>query len=354
MKCAYYPFMTTPTPPPPTVVIYQNPIYVAGILQEMFDEGLIESREREQADKSTSEEASNTAGKGHFGVTVSIPTVAEATGELGADRGNSRRSGQEAGNVNRTRYSYSDSYYLHIIRNALRQVRQVRYITGSSNTDDIATGQFVEFAASFCANEINTILDIATPDLVAATAAYLHERKGQKVINALSDIDKITVEWQKYKLEAESRATFARAVTHAVRTDFRSNDTREFYGTIARDADPLTAITICDSAHFVAADHDRILDGEFTVLGKVISEPEQDVAVLDRNKVLSRIDPAFLETSLANLDIEAKAQAQAQGRGRGRGPGRGNATTTEHIIDTEFSATVAGTSFRVLPIAVYT
>jgi len=334
--------MTTPTAPPPTVVIYQNPAYVAGILQEMFGEGLIESREHEQSGRSTSGEARNTAGKGKVGAKVSIPTLAEATGELGADRGSSRTSGQDAGNVSRTRFSFSDAYYLHIVRNALRQDDQIRLISRSSKPDDIMTGHFVEFTASFCANEISTILDIATPDLVAATAAYLHERKGQKVINALSDIDKITVEWQKHKLEAESRAKFARAVTHAVRTDFRSDDTREFYGTIARDADPLTAITICDSAHFVAADRDRILDGEFTVLGKVISVPEQEVAVLDRNKVLSRIDSAFLEHSLADFDINAKAKATM------------NATSARNPIDTEFSATVAGTSFRVLPIAVYT
>jgi len=329
--------MTTPTPPVPTVIIYQNPAYVAGILQEMFGEGLIESREREEAAKSTGGETTNTAGRGKAGAKFTIPTVAEVTGELGADRSKNRTSGRELGNLNRTRFSFSDAYYLHVIRSELRRLSQVIHITKLTNLDDILTGKFVEFAASFRANEINTILDIATPDLVAATAAYLHERKGQHIINALSDIDEITVEWQKHKLEAESRATFARAVTQAVRTDFRSDDTREFYGTIIRDTDPLTAITICDSAHFVAADHDRILDGEFTVLGKVISEPEQDVAVLDRNKVLSRIDSSFLETTLESFDVNAKAKQTVK------------SSTQANPIDTEFSAVIEGTSFRVLP-----
>jgi len=245
----------TPETRPPIVVIYQNPAYVAGILQEMFHEGLIESRESEQTGRSTDGDATNSAGKRNLGAKISVPIFGKGTAGLSGDRSTTRTSEQEIENASRTRYSFSDTYYLRIVRNALEQSSQIRTITRQSDLREVATGQFVEFTASFKANEINTILDIATPDLVAATVAYLHQRKGQQIINALDEVDKITVEWQKHKLEAESRATFARAVTHAVRTDFRSDDTREFYGTIAREAEPLTAITICDSAHFVAADH---------------------------------------------------------------------------------------------------
>jgi len=333
--------MGTPLPPAPTVVIYQNPVYVAGILQEMFDEGLLEFREIEQGNKATEGRAEKTGGHGKINAAVKISTVVDVGANIGGNRDRSHTTEAETGNTNRTRHVYSNAYYLHVIRRTLRERHQVKLITPSSGESDVVAGQFVEFNASFRSNEINTILDIATPDLVAAVTAYIHERKGQQIINSLTTHEAITAEWQKHQLEATSRAAVARAITHAVRTDFRSDSTREFYGCIPRDVGTLTAITICDSAHFVADDQDRILDGEFTVLGKVISDPEQDVAVLERNKVLRRIDAKFLESSLAKLQINTKAANAV------------NSTFQGQTIDTKFSAIVQGMSFRVLPIAVY-
>lgn len=316
--------MGTPLPPAPTVVIYQNPVYVAGILQEMFDEGLLEFRESEQDNKATEGRAEKTGGHGKINAAVKIPTVVDVGANIGGNRDHSLTTKAETGNTNRTRHVYSNAYYLHVIRRTLRERHQGKLISPSSGESDVVAGHFVEFNASFRSNAINTILDIATPDLVAAVTAYIHERKGQK-----------------HQLEATSRASVARTITHAVRTDFRSDSTREFYGYIPRDVGALTAITICDSAHFVADDQDRILDGEFTVLGKAISDPEQDVAVLERNKVLSRIDAKFLESSLAKLQIDTKAVNAV------------NSTYQGQTIDTKLSAIVQGMSFRVLPIAVY-
>jgi len=42
---------SSPQGPNPSVVIYQNPDYVAGILQELYSEGLLEFMEVEQSSK---------------------------------------------------------------------------------------------------------------------------------------------------------------------------------------------------------------------------------------------------------------------------------------------------------------
>ena len=53
----------------------------------------------------------------------------------------------------------------------------------------------------------------------------------------------------------------------------------------------MTVVTICDAQHFTVEDEDRILDGTFTVLGKVTSAPVEGLPVFERNKVLRNLAP---------------------------------------------------------------
>jgi len=105
-------------------------------------------------------------------------------------------------------------------------------------------------------------------------------------------------------------------------------------------ADGVTAVTICDSVHFTCDDHDRVLDGEFTVLGKVTSKVEYEVPVLDRNKVLNRISAEFLEEALEKLQDSATVENTLD-------------RYSKDALNVEFHAKIPGGSFKVLPVAIY-
>lgn len=105
-----------------------------------------------------------------------------------------------------------------------------------------------------------------------------------------------------------------RTVTTAVRADFGSDATREYYGTVGSGDDTVTAVTICDAACFLIDDADRLLDGHFTVLGKVTSKVTHDVPVLARNKLLNRLDTEFVDAAFRQLrDVTQKGAAQLPG-----------------------------------------
>ena len=50
---------------------------------------------------------------------------------------------------------------------------------------------------------------------------------------------------------------------------------REYYATILRDPEALTAVLACESNAFITADPDRVLDGQYRVFGKAISGTTQ-------------------------------------------------------------------------------
>lgn len=99
-------------------------------------------------------------------------------------------------------------------------------------------------------------------------------------------------------------------------------------------------MTICDSVHFTRDDHDRVLDGEFTVLGKVTSKVEYEVPVLDRNKVLNRISAEFPEEALDKLQDSATVENTLD-------------KYSKDALNVEFQAKIPGGSFKVLPVAIY-
>jgi hypothetical protein len=148
-----------------------------------------------------------------------------------------------------------------------------------------------------------------------------------------------------YQTRPEADAAIGQAIAEAVRVDFRSVATREYYGTIAPDLD-VTAVVVCDTRSFLVEDADRILDGHFTVLGKVSTPPTKDVPVLARNKVLDRIKPEAVDWVTAELQNLARQRVEDL-----------NSSATEQTIDDYFDLTfpsrIDGTSFNVVPIAIY-
>lgn len=111
-------------------------------------------------------------------------------------------------------------------------------------------------------NEIIALLDILTPELLAEIARARVRSEGLAGFDAFAgDFDGLQTFLKKNAAKAEMQSELAHAIAKAVRVDFRSEKTREFYGTIAPGPDVVTAITICDNTHFVVEDEDRILDG---------------------------------------------------------------------------------------------
>ncbi|HCG45663.1 MAG TPA: hypothetical protein DEV68_01510 [Corynebacterium flavescens] len=75
-----------------------------------------------------------------------------------------------------------------------------------------------------------------------------------------------------------------------------------------------------------------MLDGRFTVLAKVISDVREEVPILERNKLLKRLNVEAVDNILRPL-TENKDVAE--------------------YMDLEFQSTIEGASVTVLPIAIY-
>ncbi|OZF42717.1 hypothetical protein [Rhodococcus sp. 14-2470-1a] len=345
----------------PAVVIYQNPDFVSGLLQAILGAGLLESAETEdQGRASQTTTAGNTTGA-KVVASVNFPGFGgiDAHGDLQRVRDNVHAD--ETNRAQRLTYVFSQAYYLNYLRYLLATNHTVTPVRTLADARAIQAGDIIEYSSTFRANEINAVLDIATPELVSTVTKYVMLRNNRLELREIDDVTEITKHRQLGIHHAEDAAELASAIASALRQDFRSDHTREFYGHIAteplsandvEDTDDddgegdrrLTAVTICETAHFRTADPDRLLDGRFTVLGKVISPLADDVAVLDRNKLLDRIDPALLSgvfDKLTELSEESPAQQIVGGGVTGIG------------VDLEFSALIPGSSFAVLPIAIF-
>ncbi|MDY7558585.1 MULTISPECIES: hypothetical protein [unclassified Cryobacterium] len=109
------------------------------------------------------------------------------------------------------------------------------------------------------------------------------------------------------------------------------------------DDDTFTAVTICDNPHFVVDDEDRILDGVFTVLGKAISPAEENVPVLQRNKLLRNVNPDGVDALIAGMKATLSSQSPAKFGG----------TTVDALLNPELTSRIAGKSIRIIPLAIY-
>ncbi|WP_139319479.1 hypothetical protein [Gordonia sp. CNJ-863] len=348
------------------VVVYQNPDFVSGLLQAILGAGLLESAETEdQQNYSQSQNQGNTTGANASG---KAGFLGFGSADAGANLQRVREAVQadQTNRAQRLKYVFSQAYYLNYLRYLLSENNIITPVDTLESAHDLKPGDIVEFSSTFRANEINAVLDIATPELVSTVTKYVMLRTTNRELRDINDVDGIIRHRQVGELNAADSAELAAAVATALRQDFRSEHTREFYGLIATgvegsgidesdDTDSseadvpegedrgLTAVTVCETAHFTTADPDRLLDGQFTVLGKVVSPLQQDVGVLERNKLLDRIDPDLVATVFDNLAVLSQ-QAPAQSLTEGF-DGSG--------IDLEFSAYVPGSSFAVLPIAIY-
>lgn len=333
------------TAPNPHVVIYQNPDFVGGLLQELLNEGLLVSGESESTRRDSSGSTRNKSAGANVSAKAALPLAGSLEGALDGTLGKTSNDGTETGATARRQYSYDLAYYLQLLKQRL--VGQIVEVGTKEDAVGLTGGEIVVFTGRFRANEINAILDIATPDLVAAATRFFVRRSARPhVDNDDFDVAQLKYDWEAAEQEATRQADLAYAATRALRTDFRSDSTREFYCDLG---DSLTAVTVCDAAHFITDDQDRLLDGRFTVLGKVTTPLEEDVPVLSRNKILRRLNPDFVESVFGQLTNAASNSVPRQEQLQNLLDSAADAPP----VDVRFSAKIEGPSFTVLPIAIY-
>lgn len=327
----------------PTVVVYQNPDFVSGLLQEIFKKGLLEYSELNEG--SANERKTDTAGTANAKADggANIPFLGQAGLDFGGDLTRRHTHTNEVSSTDRKKFVYSQSFFLDQVRTALRKRNHIRPVNGLGDVKNCKVGDFVEFDACFVPNEANVLLDILTPDLTAEIARYTRRSEGRKEIEQLVDqavnaeteisVGKISSIRALREAEANDQADLAAAIAKAFRQDFRGDTTKEFYAEIGSGDDKITAVAVCESEYFTSKDNDRLLDGQFTVLAKVISGVKEDVSILERNKLLNRLNVETLEElllrPLANQD------------------------EVSEYVNLQFKSTIEGASVTVLPIAVY-
>ncbi len=246
-----------------------------------------------------------------------------------------------------------------LARRALEEHNQLKRMDGAAQAAELGIGDFVEFTAKFKPSQISSLLDIVTPELAETiTRRTIHQKKIAEYTGGNAQKE------SRFKLELEGEketwGAIARAATKAVRADFRSDATREYYGSVGSPGDQVTAITICDSEHFVVQDADRILDGTFTVLGKVTSERAEDLPILERNKILDRLNPKVVDEAASQLNGFVRESASKkvpafgdEDRSESSIEGTGADMSDEVPFDLTLDSRIRGYCIKVIPIAIF-
>jgi len=325
----------------PTVTIYQHGEHVAGVVQQFYDRPLVVDETFENEGTSSTGQKSEHNALAQVAGEAKTPWIASVRAQ--ADYGYLR--GHEGSSATSTRavqnFVYSQAYYLNLIRKAMRDAEMLRTVLNTEDAQRLQPGDFVEYRARFRPSEVTTLMDVVTPELVETITRTRHMQSEAKLFGGYDSLEAVQKAALRADVEAKARGELAGAITRAVKTDFRSTTTREYYGAIGSGDTTVTAVTICDAGHFTVDDEDRILDGEFTVLGKVTSSLETDAPILRRNKLLSRIADDGVD-AMAELVATAAQDLESEDR-----------PFDASQLDLTFSSRVSGPSFRVVPLAIY-
>lgn len=336
-----------------TVSIYRNGDHVAGLLQQLYKQGLLRTASSETGTGKTKKKSTQGTGRGNASAKADVPVVAAAELALAGDLalGLDREDRHDHKQV--FAYEYTADYYLDLVRHHLRTQDLIRSVASIKRARKLQVGDWVEFQASFTANQLVAILDILTPEMAAEVARYRKRREALEGFDLLHKLeapnyqDKVAAYQIRSQMAETAAADLAAAVTSAIRADFRGEPTREYYATIPTedDEESLTAIIVCEADCFLTRDPDRLLDGNFTVLGKVGSLVQRNAPVLARNKLLNQLAPEFVDEAVSQLQqavqtpTENLQQAQRE--------------AAQAVLDLKLNSRIDGSSFTVIPIAVF-
>lgn len=326
-----------------TATVYRDDAQVSSMIQQGVEIGVAAETRHTGAtsDRATSHDATTTSGSGS--AAIGVNAVARLGGDAGrsVSRGStSERGGDRSGE---TTFTHSSAGHLHRVLTALGNANRIRTVGRLQEAKDVQVGDFVEFQATFRPNELATMLDVITPEVAGEIARHRKRAESLSLMDAVEYADfSGWVEKRKYK--EDSAAELARLVVRGIQSDLRSDQTREYHARIRGTRTPLTAVLACEAGAFVTADPDRLLDGQFSVVGKVISPASRDVSVFERSKLLARIQPESLDAVQALLEGAMDEQATDLA---------GNTTKLGDVIDLHFPSRIEGWSFGVLPIVIY-
>jgi hypothetical protein len=348
-------FMSSDTSVPfsPHVIVYQNADFIGGILQAVLNDGLARTGEAEFVNSSERQASRESGGDGGAQLSGGIPGFGEASLNLGGSGSKTATDAQNQGHTQRYQLSYDGALYLHRLQAALGD--RIHNISSTLGPGSVQPGQLVTFTGRFQPDPLSTLLDLATPELVSQVTHFIARQSAPIDFTVDNwDMEKVKGQWAEIDREAERRSALARSIAETLRTDFRRSSTLEFHCSID---DTLTAVVTCDAGNFVSEDTDRLLDGQFTVLGKVITPVEEDAPILRKNKFLRRLDTDWVQTLFDGLADHVENAAQTVTdlavNDEDADDEAVDDEQTPPTIDLEFPAVIEGSSFAVLPIAIY-
>lgn len=335
----------------PAAIVYQNSDFVGSLTQAVTGGGLAQSGETEFSDGTGRSDDSEKGFDAHAGGEFQAPAVAKLAGDFGGKRARTLGTSEEHRRRHRLDMSYDVSFHFHQLRATL--AGQTKSVTDQASSKDLVTGDIVTFTGRLEPDPISAVLDIASPELAAEIARYVARSKRLQVTGDSFDVEELKASWESVEQSATTNADLARAVTSALHTDFRRSTTIEYHATIG---DALTGIVVCENEHFVTADPDRLLDGEFTVLGKVVTSPESDTPVLRKNKLLRRLNPqwvAWFFDQIGSNDFFEHDESYQNFLSTISSEGDDEEAEEAPPIDLKFPAIIEGVSFVVLPVAIF-
>lgn len=295
---------------PPRTIVYQNADFVSAMLQEMYQLGILQSSESDATGNSTSTASKQKKAAGGAKAEGSAPLLAKAVGQIDGEWVRQQAQADERSSAQRQKFVYSQAHYLDAVLHGLAEREQL-----STDPFSAAVGDIVEFTAlTLRPNEVNALLDIATPKLVGELARFIvRHRKRAEIQESFGraaaadsgfDAGKVSAQRAIHELEASETADIAVAIAEALHVDARRTTTREYHATVSEDRN---AVLMCDAEHFVTADPDRLLDGQFTILGKVIKPLTASTPILANNKLLRRFNPDAVTDLLKTMGADDAA-----------------------------------------------
>lgn len=353
---------------PPTITIYQNPDHVDGLLQQAYHAPLITEENRERREENTDQFGSDGSGGGKVGAKGSVPGIGSIEAGISADFNKRRQQGRIDAGGTTSSWVYTRAYYLHLVRAYLRANNLLKTVTCRRDAEDLQVGDFVEYQATFTPNQVAALLDTATPELVAKVTRSIVQAKMIDGFDEWHDFEARQGHIAKIEQKLTAADEAARAITDAVHVDFRADKTREFYGRVGADEEAVTIITICDNEHFTISDEDRLLDGHFSVLGKVSAPATENLPVLNRNKVLDRLNPTAVDAIVDTLNETLNTQSTrltdrinadfdqdmaVDDEGSNQEHSSLNELDASDYLRLRLESRVRGTSISVIPIAIY-
>ena len=324
----------------PVATIYQNSDQVAGVLQQLFGQPLIVEESRDNSSTTGDEQSLSAEVSAGADGAAKLPLVGAFTVKAAGDLSASGSWTSSTGTAARQQFVYSQAYYLHLVRKQLSEAGQLSELHSAEDAVSINPGAFVEYTTSFDPVELTLALEVVTPDLVDAIIQRMVRNEWKDSYPDGASFEDVRAHAEKMRVDAETKGAFGRAIATAVQADARQGTTREYYGRITDDP-ALTAITVCEREHFITADPDRLLDGTFTVFGKLISSVEEDVPTFARNKLLRNFSADAFDHLVGELrSTLAKGQEIAGMR-------------SDEFLDLKLDSRVRGKSLRVLPLAIF-